>query len=301
MTGTGTQTQTQTQTWTTGDRGDYNSSPCTSYRRAKNELQVMTNVVQRNAKKDHVTIHPDVVLLNNHKSVSKKWFSLNRKDVKLSPNMMHLGILRSETNENTINIEEILKLARRTLYALINTGVHGSNGLNPTVSFKIYQCYVLPRLLFGLEILPITKSQLYQLAKFHVDNLKRFQSLPTRAATSAFYLLLGALPVEAELHKRQLSLLYNILVSTNETIVELTKRQIAINLDNELCFYCRVHDILNLYNLPPLTELQTDLPSKDQWKRTAKQAVNTYWTKKLQEEASQKSTLVYLKYHSLKN
>ena len=100
----------------------------------KNELQVMTNVVQRNAKKDHVTIHPDksnVVLLNNHKSVSKKSFSLelNGEDVKLSPNTMHLGILRSETNENTINIEERLKLGRRTLYALINTGIHGSNSL----------------------------------------------------------------------------------------------------------------------------------------------------------------------------
>ena len=64
------------------------------------------------------------------------------------------------------------------------------------------------------------------------------QSLPTRTATCAVNLLLGALPVEAELHKRQLSLLYNILVSTNETIVELTKCQIAINLDNELSFYC---------------------------------------------------------------
>ena len=86
----------------------------------KNELQVMTNIVQRNAKKDHVTIHPDksnVVLLNNHKSVSKKLFSLelSGEDVKLSPNTMHLGILRSETNENTINIEERLKLGRRTL------------------------------------------------------------------------------------------------------------------------------------------------------------------------------------------
>ena len=40
----------------------------------ENELKVMSNVVKRHAKKDHVTIHPDksnVVLLNQHKSVSK--------------------------------------------------------------------------------------------------------------------------------------------------------------------------------------------------------------------------------------
>ena len=178
----------------------------------------------------------------------------------LSQNTTHLGILRSETNENVINIEDRLKLARRTLYALINTGVHGSNGLNPSVSFKIYQCYVLPRLLFGLEALPITNSQLAMLSKFHVETLKRFQSLPLRTATCAVYLLIGALPIEAELHKRHLSLLHNIMVTSNET--ELTKRQIAINLDNSLSYYHRVQDILDLYQLPSLRNLQQGIPSK---------------------------------------
>ena len=61
-----------------------------------------------------MTIHPDksnVVLLNGHKSISKKNYSLdlNGKAVKLSSNTTHLGILRSETNENVINIEERLK------------------------------------------------------------------------------------------------------------------------------------------------------------------------------------------------
>ena len=67
-----------------------------------------------------MTIHPDtsnVVLLNQHKSISKKSFSLelNGKDVTLSPNTTHLGILWSETNENIINIEDRLKLAPRTI------------------------------------------------------------------------------------------------------------------------------------------------------------------------------------------
>ena len=122
----------------------------------ESELQIMTNVVNRHAKKDQVTIHPDksnIVLLNGHKSISKKTFTheLNGKSVSLSTNTMHLGILRSETNENCINIEDRLNLGRRTLYALFNTGVHGSNGLNPKEPYKIYQCYILPRLLFGLE------------------------------------------------------------------------------------------------------------------------------------------------------
>ena len=271
----------------------------------ENELQIMTNVVKRHAKKDQVTIHPDksnIVLLNGHKSISKKTFTheLNGKSVSLSTNTMHLGILRSETNENCINIEDRLKLGRCTLYALINTGVHGSNGLNPKVSYKIYQCYVLPRLLFGLEALPITNTQLQILSKFHIQNLKRFQSLPTRTATCAVYLLLGALPIEAELHKRQLSLLHNLLVSTNETLVHLNKRQIAVNLDNTLSFYSRVQKILIEYQLPGLENLQEVIPTKEQWKLLVKQTVNKYWTDKLKAEASEKSTLCYLNTELLK-
>ena len=52
----------------------------------------------------------------------------------------HLGIIRAELKENKLNVEARISLARRTLFSLINTGVHGSNGLNPKVSFKIYQC-----------------------------------------------------------------------------------------------------------------------------------------------------------------
>ena len=79
----------------------------------------------------------NIALMNGHKSISKKTFTLdlNGKPVSLSSSTAHLGLLRSETNENTINIEDRLKLGRRTLYALINTGVHGSNGLNPAVPF----------------------------------------------------------------------------------------------------------------------------------------------------------------------
>ena len=273
--------------------------------RCENELQLMTNVIQRNCNQDRVTIHPtksNVVLLQNHKSVTKKNFKLelNGNSVSLSETTTHLGLFRSEVNENTINIEDRLSLARRTLYSLISTGVHGSNGLNPGCSYKIYQCYVLPRLLFGLEVLQLTKTQIGILSKFHISNLRRFQTLPIRTATCAVYLLIGALPLEAELHKRHLSLLYNVLTSTNKTIKELSTRQIAINLDNSQSYFSRVQDILDIYNLPSLQYLSENLTSKENWKFQVKRAVNKHWSELLQKEASEKSTLKYMNIESMK-
>ena len=237
-----------------------------------------------------------MVLLNSHNSVSKKNFSLDMGDktVQFSSSTTHLGFLRSEVNENIISIEERISLARRTLYALINTGVHGTNGLNPRISYKIYQCYVIPRLLYGLEVLPLTQSQINILSKFHLDNLKRLQSLPTRVATCAVYLLLWVLPLEAELHKRQLGLLYNILISDNGTMQQLAERQIAINLDNKLSYFSRVQDILDQYRLPPLRELMRNLTTKDKWKLQIKAAIHEYWSNELRNEALERSTLCYM-------
>ena len=111
---------------------------------------------------------------------------------------------------------------------------------------------------------------------------------------------MGALPIEAELHKRHLSLLFNILTTNNTTIRDLSTRQIAINLDNSKSFFSRVQDILDIYQLPHIRELKFNNLSKEQWKIQIKNAVNKYWTEHFQSEAREKSTLKYLNIDSLK-
>jgi hypothetical protein len=79
----------------------------------------------------------------------------------INPNeTTHLGLIRAQLKENDLNIEARLSIAGRTMYSLMNTGVHGTNGPNPLTSYKIYQCYVMPRLLYGLEMLPLNQKQL---------------------------------------------------------------------------------------------------------------------------------------------
>ena len=125
------------------------------------------------------------------------------------------------------------------------------------------------------------------------------QSLPIRTATYAVYLLIGALPLEAELHKRQLGLLYNILTCTNKTIRELSSRQIAFNLDNNQSYFSKVQDILNIYDLPNLQCLSEGLTSKEIWKLQVKRAINKHWSELLQKEALEKSTLKYMNVDSV--
>jgi hypothetical protein len=138
-----------------------------------------------------------------------------------------------------------LALARRTLYSLIKTGVDGTNGLNPRTSCKIYQVYVIPRLLYGLETLNLKKKDMATLSSFHIGTLKRLQSLPIRTANSAVYLLLGTLPISAELHKRQL--LHQIAISENISIREIAWRQ--YNVGRPASFFIRIVGILDHVDL----------------------------------------------------
>lgn len=94
---------------------------------------------------------------------------LGSKKVQVEPKLTHLGLLRAEKVESTLNIAERISVARRTLYALIKTGVHGSNGLNPRISYRIYQVYVIARLLYSLDVISLTDTHIHQLQRFHIS------------------------------------------------------------------------------------------------------------------------------------
>ncbi|MES9904544.1 MAG: reverse transcriptase family protein [Sedimenticola sp.] len=267
------------------------------------QLQAMLDVVNAYSRDHRYLIHPQksavvrrVINKNGHqREISSTW-RMGPTDMAVEKQTKHLGLIRTADNETSVNIEDRIKLARRTLYALMRTGVHGTNGIDPKTAYKIYQMYVIPRLLYSLETLILTATQVNQLERFHTKTLKNFQSLPLRTATSAVLLLLGALPVEAEIHRRQLSLMYAIAHTRNSKLRLLMERQIVMGYKTS--FFSTASTLLQQYNLPPIT----DLPKypKLRWKYMTKTAIGTYWTEKLTEDAKSRSTLNYCNIPSLR-
>ena len=82
----------------------------------------------------------------------------------------HIGIQR-DSNKSTL-VSERIKLARRTLYALMGAYLRGYNGVNPKVGIKLWNMYVSPRLLFGLESVVLKTKDLY-----HKSVLKNIQNV----------------------------------------------------------------------------------------------------------------------------
>ena len=85
-------------------------------------------------------------------------WNIGDKSLHLSERTTHLGLARTDKNDCAVNVADRISLARRTGYSLMKSGFHGSNGLNPKVSYRLYQTYVMPRMLYGLEILDLRKK-----------------------------------------------------------------------------------------------------------------------------------------------
>ncbi|CAC5365528.1 unnamed protein product [Mytilus coruscus] len=254
--------------------------------RDTNELQCMLSTLHRHSLQDRVTIHPTktkaVVFSRSNSIKSSLTWKLGDSDISPTKQTVHLGILRSELKENVLNIEDRISISEGQCMPYL---VQASTA---------QMSYVIPKLLYGLEVLPLNNSQLDILKRFHISNLRRFQTLPTRTATCIVYLLLGALPIDAEIHKRHLSLLHNILTCNNTTIRNLMLRQRAVNGDNCDSFFGRIQENLEFYKLPDIDSLLLEQPSKLAFKYQCKCAIQKTWTNLLKAEIDNKSTLKYI-------
>jgi hypothetical protein len=70
------------------------------------------------------------------------------------------------------------------------------NGKNPSVALRIYEAYVLPKLLYGMEVLSLNQKQLGILSKFQTISATNKNS-----NSSNLFINIEAMPIEAEIHK----------------------------------------------------------------------------------------------------
>ncbi|CAG2239659.1 unnamed protein product [Mytilus edulis] len=141
----------------------------------------------------------------------------------------HIGIQRAFKDSASATIEENLKKARRSLYSLMASGLHGENGLDPVTAISLVKTYILPVMLYGLETLLPSGKNLDLISKQYKKMLKQILSLTTNVADPAVYIISGQLPAEAEIHKRAFTLFGNICRSGNTSMEwRIAERQLSI-------------------------------------------------------------------------
>ena len=178
-------------------------------------------------------------------------------------------------------------------------GLHGLNGTGPMVAMIQYNTYVGPTLLYGLEALVLRTDEIQPLDKFHRKCLRYIQHLPQSTANCALYLLLGVLPIEAQIHIKVLNFFRNIIDEENnsppsEYMRNIIIRQLAMKENESSSWVTMVKKLLRIYGLPSVYTLLENTPKKMQWKKTLNEAVSSHWQKELKEEANTMSTMEFL-------
>ena len=220
------------------------------------EMQAMLNVNSEYSKRHKYEINPTkstVTPLNQPKSkqtTQEKW-NLAGNRVPIEPQFTHLG-LEWKAGRARPNISKCVTAARRTAYSLLGAGLHGRNGLDPMTSMRVITLYVVPRLLHSLEATVLKKSE-------------------------AIYLMLGAMPIEAEIHARMLSLFGNITrLKSGDALKELARRQLAMSSSNPGSWFTHLEVIATTYEIDLHQALQMPWPNNS-WKSFWKNAVKCHW------------------------
>lgn len=219
---------------------------------------------------------------------------LNGAPIETSDSEKHLGIARniSTTSQETVN--QRISQSRRTMYSLAGAGLYGTNGLPPEVMRSMLRIYTIPVLLYGLESLSLSEKNYSDMEKFHLNQLRRIQSLPCSTAKPAVYLLIGMLPVKAEIHRKILTLFMSLLLRTGSTENDIIRRQLVMKDLQSHSWTTQVRVLLHKYSLPDAFTLLLKPVEITAWKRHLRKTITNYWLRHLREEASTMSSLTFL-------
>ena len=216
--------------------------------------------------------------------------NIGSKPMPIVSESMPMGILRSANSQESA-IQENIKKARRTIHSLMGAGLHGENGLDPDTSIHLLQTYVVPVLVYGLEVV----LHLDKLERLHKRFLKQILSLPQTVADQAVYILSGAIPLEAVIHSRALTLFGSICRLDKSTIEKrLARRQLSVKSCAGNSWFVNIRRLCVRYSLSDPYAILDCPPSKFQRKRIVRNAINTYWANVLKESAVLYSTLNFL-------
>jgi hypothetical protein len=262
-------------------------------------MQNMLDTVQAYSSQHLYKINPEKTTLTVIGGKGDVNLFLGTERLQPTARFTHLGISRSSKGDCKL-VEERIALARRTVYALIPAGLYGQDGLSPAVSRKIIMAYVTPRMIYGLEAVILSKKDYEALEVAYRRILREVQGLPPNTAREAIHLLIGLLPITAELHLRALSLFGAISrLDHKASLKQLAVRQISTKSARGNSWFRHLLQIARGYDLEHLMHhsLATYIP-KDQWKRIITSAVRDHWYFSILKGATQKSSLRFWDLHT---
>ena len=210
------------------------------------EMTLMVKQVEDFSNDNRYRINPtksNILQYNSKKEFVKS--ILQDQIIDQTSETVHLGVFRKEDGKP--NILEHITRGRRTVYSLMGAGRHGKTGVSQSVKAHLWSTIVVPRFIYGLETLPLTKKDETTLETFQTAILRQIQHLPERTSSTAVKALLGIPPIISILHKNLLNLFYSMLASPNTKEYRIIVRQLAVKQIGEIYRFVVIFSLSIIY------------------------------------------------------
>ena len=201
----------------------------------------------------------------------------------------HVGILRSTLAGNMDNIIARQAAHTRALYSVLPAGLARGHHGNPAAAVRVENLYGSPVLLSGLAALVLSKTELSSIDQHYKESLESLQRLYKATPAPVVYYLAGSLPASALLHLKQFSLLGMIARLGPQNILHQHGSYILSapsSTSNKFSWFSQVRSLCQQYSLPDPLKILEVPPSKESFKRQAKQHVLDWWNVKLRAGAN---------------
>jgi hypothetical protein len=134
----------------------------------------MINIAHEFATMEGYKLQPSKSVIINIQPNKRKQSMMDQEYIlenNVMPNVkqaIHLGIIRTNTlaDNMTVNVEENIKKSRRNAYGLFGGGFHGNNGLDPETLIHLFNTYITPVLMYGMELIIPKTTALEQLERY---------------------------------------------------------------------------------------------------------------------------------------
>ena len=250
------------------------------------DLQAMLNTTHKYTTKWRYKINPSKSAIISTTDASTSWqFGPNIiKQVETHP---HLGITRTFSRHNPTTT--MASRGRKTLYALTGVGAHKC-GLAPRSVAALWNRFCLPRMLYGAEVLYLSKKMLTELDRTQCHLFKSLLGLPRSTANEAISIFTNLPPVPDEVDKLFLRLLGKVLLLPHERIERRLLLHVICQIPTSRTIK-NLNEKLSLYQLPTLEELISSPPPHHTWKTMVRNAVEEHRTDLTEEAVIAKSSL----------
>ena len=108
--------------------------------------------------------------------------------------------------------------------------------VSPLISHNLWKVYAVPKILYGLEVMPIKKKEMEQMEIMQRKLLRQLQCLSNQVV----YVLIGAVPIYMMIERNMLSLLMNIIRNNTTVEYKILMRQLAMRKEKDHTFINRI-------------------------------------------------------------